>query len=97
MTDDLTELRGEIRNGFAALRDELATVRTRVDGVPLIWSAIEGLRQDIRMMRAAVNDMARVNITAGEVEALHTELDRLHTKQVEIETRVATLERLANR
>jgi prefoldin subunit 5 len=92
---DLTELRDVMRDGFAALRDELGTVRARVDGVPLIRSAIEGLRQDIRMMRAAINDMARVNITAGEVEALHTELDRLHTKQVEIEARVATLERLA--
>ena len=44
------------------------------------------------MLRAAINDMARVNITAGEVEALHTEIDRMQTTQMELETRLAALE-----
>jgi len=32
----------------------------------------ETLRHDVRMTRAAINDMSRVNITAGEVEAMYT-------------------------
>jgi hypothetical protein len=45
-------------------------------------------------MQAAINDMARVNITAGEVEALHAAIDRIEARQIDIETRVASLERL---
>jgi hypothetical protein len=47
------------------------------------------------MTRAAINDIARVNITAGEVEAMHTDIDRTMARQDAIETRLATLERLA--
>jgi prefoldin subunit 5 len=82
---------------IAALRQEMraefAHVRARVDGLPLLGAAIETLRHDVRTLRAAINDMARVNITAGEVEALHDDIDRLQTKQLELETRIATLER----
>jgi ubiquinone biosynthesis protein UbiJ len=47
------------------------------------------------MTRAAINDMSRVNITAGEVEAMHTDIDRTMARQDAIETRLVTLERLA--
>lgn len=87
MTDDaINALRQEMRTEFAA-------IRARVDGLPFIGAAIESLRHDVRTLRAAINDMARVNITAGEVEALHADLDRLQSKQMELETRLATLER----
>jgi hypothetical protein len=38
--------------------------------------------------------MARVNITGGEVAAMHDDIDRVQTRQDQIETRLATLERL---
>ena len=102
MTDSVTleDLQKEMRAGFAEMRTGLADmragfseIRARVDGVPILGVAIETLRQDVRMLRAAVNDMARVNITAGEVEALHTDLGRVQAKQMELETRIVNLER----
>jgi prefoldin subunit 5 len=77
------------------LRAEFAAIRARVDGLPLIGAAIETLRHDLRLVRAAINDMARTNVTAGEVEAMHADIDQMQTKQLELETRIVTLERLA--
>jgi ubiquinone biosynthesis protein UbiJ len=87
MTDE------ELRAEFAAIRGEFAYIRARVDGLPLIGAAIETLRHEGRLVRAAINDMARTNITAGEVEAMHADIDRMQTKQLELETRIVTLER----
>jgi ubiquinone biosynthesis protein UbiJ len=96
----IAALRDEMRAGFAEIRaelagvrGELANVRTRVDGVPILGMAIETLRHDVRTLRAAINDMARINITAGEVEALHADVDRMGTKQIELEARLSALER----
>jgi prefoldin subunit 5 len=89
MTDE------ELRAEFTAVRAELAYIRSRVDGLPLIGAAVETLRHDLRLVRAAINDMARTNITAGEVEAMHADIDQMQTKQLELETRIVTLERLA--
>jgi outer membrane murein-binding lipoprotein Lpp len=77
------------------LASEMTNVRIRVDGIPLLGVAVETLRHDVRMTRAAINDMSRVNITAGEVEAMHTDIDRTMARQDAIETRLVTLERLA--
>ena len=82
-----------VRAELGSVRGELANVRTRVDGVPILGVAIETLRYDVRTLRAAINDMARINITAGEVEALHADVDRMGTKQIELEARLSALER----
>jgi hypothetical protein len=87
-TDEAIEaLRDEMRAGFA-------DIRVRVDGMPFLGASIESLRHDVRLLRAAINDMARVNITAGEVEALHADLDRLQSGHSELATRLATVERV---
>ena len=93
----LEDVQREMRAGFAALKAELtdvkseiALVRARVDGLPLIGSAIEVLQRDHRLLRAAVNDLARTDITAGEVQALHDDVDRALAGQAQLETRVAT-------
>jgi prefoldin subunit 5 len=92
----MTELTLEmLRAELAPLHAQLGAVQAQVDGLPLIGSAIETLRHDVRTLRAAINGMARVNITAGEVEALHADIDRMQTKQLELETRIATLERMS--
>jgi ubiquinone biosynthesis protein UbiJ len=98
-SEAIAALRDEMRAGFAeiraelaSVRGELANVRTRVDGVPILGVAIETLRHDVRTLRAAINDMARINITAGEVEALHADVDRMGTKQIELEARLSALE-----
>jgi len=77
------------------LEGRFSSFEARVVGLPLIGESIAVLQRNVRMLTAAVNDMARVNITAGEVEALHTELEQLAAKQNEIEAQLLqTRERL---
>jgi hypothetical protein len=91
---ELATLRAELRAELAAVRAEIATVRIRTDGLPLLGSAIDALQRDVRLVRAAINDMGRTNITAGEVEALHADVDRALALHTESGARIATLERL---
>jgi hypothetical protein len=59
MTETTLEAFREIlRAELAPIRDELAVVRARVDGIPLLWSAVDAVQRDMRMLRAAINDMA---------------------------------------
>ena len=70
---ELAPVHAEIAN----MRAEIANIRVRVDGIPLLGALIDTLRHDVRTLRAAINDMTRVNITVGEVEALHADIDRV--------------------
>ena len=59
-TDEMTELTLEIlRAELAPIQTRLGTIEARVAGLSLIGAAIETLRQDVRMLRTAINDMAR--------------------------------------
>jgi len=78
---DLVRLHSEMQTRFSSLE-------ARVIGLPIIGESIAVLQRNMRMLTAAINDMARVNITAGEVEALHTELEQLAAKQNEIEAQL---------
>jgi len=60
--------------------------------VATLVRAATGLQQDVRMIRASVNDMAHTRVSSGEVEALHFELDQLRTEVREHETRLNMLE-----
>lgn len=79
---------------FAPVREQLKIIEIKVSGIPLIAESTHDLRRDLRMVKAAINDMARVNITAGEVEALHEEIDKIQAENAELATRLATVERL---
>jgi len=70
----------------------LAAIEARVSGLPLIGEAITVLQREVRLIRAAINDMARTNITAGEVEAMHTDIDRALSEIRDLAARLATLE-----
>jgi len=70
----------------------LSAVEARVSGLPLVGEAITVLQREVRLIRAALNDMARTNITAGEVEAMHTDIDRALTELRDLAARIATLE-----
>jgi len=54
--------------------------------------AVTLLEQDVRMIRAALNDMARTNVTTGEADALHSEVNQLRADVREHETRLHILE-----
>jgi hypothetical protein len=65
MTDlTLEALRAE----FAPIVDRLAAIEPLVAGIPLLHRAIGELRHETRQIKAAVNDRARVQTTAGEIE-----------------------------
>lgn len=50
------------------------------------------MHRDIRMMRSAVNDLGRENVTPGEIASIHTDLDRHNTAITELQAAVAVLE-----
>lgn len=84
----LAPLRAEVAN----VKGEVTVIRTQVSGLPIMSNSIHELRQDMRMVRAAINDMAKTDITSGEVEALHQDLERLLRRQEELEARIGTIE-----
>jgi hypothetical protein len=92
---ELTSRMDGLASQVDGLASEMANVRIRVDGLPLLGVAVETLRTDLRLTRAAINDISRVNITSGEVEAIHVDINRTMARQDAIETRLATLERRA--
>lgn len=87
-------LRQELRAALAPIRAELALIQARADGLPLIGRAVTALQQDARALRAAFNDFALTNVTAGEIQALHNDVDRVQSRDMEIRTRLATIERI---
>lgn len=76
------------------LRAELAPIRAQLDGLPLINRAVTVIQQEVRSLRAAFNDFALTNPTAGEIEVLHTDVNRVQAENAELAVKVATLERL---
>ena len=72
----------------------LALVRAQLDGLPLINRAVTVVQQDVRALRAAFNDFALTNTTAGEIEALHQDVNRVQAENAEFGVKLATLERL---
>jgi hypothetical protein len=48
----------------------------------------------VRALKAAFNDFALTNVTTGEIEALHADVNRVQAENAELERRIVTLERL---
>jgi hypothetical protein len=48
----------------------------------------------MRMLSAAFNDFALTNVTKGEIEALHTDVNLVQAENTDLAVKVATLERL---
>jgi DNA repair ATPase RecN len=70
----------ELSTALAEINRKLDTMQIQISGLPLMAASLHELREDVRemrretrLMKAAINDMARINITGGEVEALHDE------------------------
>jgi len=78
----------------AILRHELEPIRAKLDGLPFIHRTLTTLQQEMRALKAAFNDFARTNVTVGEIEALHADVNRVQTEGSELATRITTLERL---
>lgn len=83
-----------LRTELAPMRAEIAAIRVRTDALPTINRALVVLQQDTRAIRAAFNDFALTNPTKGEIEALHEDVNRVQAENMELATRLATVERL---
>jgi hypothetical protein len=54
-------------------------------------------QQELRQLKAAVNDFAATKVTTGEITALHEDVNRALAVITELEARIVTLERLVRR
>lgn len=53
---------------------------------------LESVQQDMRMLRSVINDFAKTNVTSGEMEAVHFDLNRLQHQVGELDARLNLLE-----
>ena len=83
----------DLEGAIAKVQADVAAMRPNVEGIPLIQRAVSVIQQEQRMIKAAVNDLARTQFTSGEVEALHTDVNAVQATHMELETRILALER----
>ena len=84
----------DLRAQLVDLDGKVAPMRAQLDGLLLINRSLTVLQQETRALRGAFNDFARMNVTAGEIEALHADVNRVQAENAELQTRLATVERL---
>lgn len=94
LLDAIADLKAAMERQFTAVDARLTPMRAQLDGLPLISRAVTVVQQDVRALRAAFNDFALTNTTAGEIEALHQDVNRVQAENAELAVKVATLERL---
>jgi len=78
-----------LRQDVTLLRRDVTTMRG-----PIIGQAKSNhyLLHDIRLMRAAMTDLAKEKITPGEIEVLHDDVSKLHAAVYEVKGRLDLLE-----
>lgn len=85
-----------VKADVAALKTDVAALKTDVAALQRQAGShtrtLNVLQQDVRMIRAAVNDIARTDVTSGEVEALHHDLNRLQQDFADLAARVDVIE-----
>ena len=92
----LEKLRAELapmHTKLDALESAFAAMRPNIAGIPMIQRAVSVIQQEQRLLKAAINDVARSQMTAGEAEALHDDVNAVQATHMELETRILELER----
>jgi chromosome segregation ATPase len=87
---ELADVRAQVGN----LDGKVARMRAQLDGLPQIGRALTVLQQETRALRAAFNDFVCRSVTAGEIEALHADVNKVQAENAELQIRLATVERL---
>jgi peptidoglycan hydrolase CwlO-like protein len=75
------------------VRRRLDTIEPVINGIPIINQKLTELRQ----VKTAVNDFAREQVTPGEIEALHADVNKTMSKDDALEARIATIEQRLSR
>jgi predicted nucleic acid-binding Zn-ribbon protein len=78
---------------LSALQQNVAPMRAQLDGMPLLHRNLTTTQNDVRMLASAFNDFALTNVTKGEIEVLHTELNRVQAENATLAVRMETAER----
>jgi hypothetical protein len=89
MADAALEILRVIQGDIAGLKADMTTVQTELRAHS---RTLEVLLQEGRLLRAAVNDIAKENVTRGEVEAIHYDLNRLRHDMSALTVRVDMIE-----
>ena len=71
----------------------LDAMRPNVDGIPFLQRTLSTVQQEQRMTKAAINEIARTQFTSSEVDALHADVNAVQARDMELQTRLVTLER----
>jgi predicted RNase H-like nuclease (RuvC/YqgF family) len=94
MTDDFL---AQVLNSLHSLHGEVQSLRHEIAALSatqkFLRDDIHVLQQDTRMVRAALNYLAKENVTSGEVEAIHTDINRLNTRVFDLATEVEIIKR----
>lgn len=53
---------------------------------------LSDVKQDVRMIRAAIHDMGETRVTEGEITVLHEDINRVQQRLQDLELRVEELE-----
>jgi hypothetical protein len=72
----------------AALTNDMTEVKTEL---PAMRRDIAILVQDGRMIRTALNDLGLTRVSAGEVEAIHTDINALFERMSRVEAATGLL------
>jgi uncharacterized coiled-coil DUF342 family protein len=97
LRDEVAPVRAQLdglRAQLDRLSSEVAPMRAQLDGLPIINRTVTVIQQEVRALRAGFNDFALTNSTSGEIESLHTDVNRVQAENAEPAARVITLERL---
>ena len=94
MTDDLASLRKELLDQFADLRSKVRRLRLPLGLHSKCSQQYRVLHQDVVscVQPSWKLHFARTNPTTGEIEALHTDVNRVLERQNELEIRLIVLE-----
>jgi hypothetical protein len=92
MTLTREELREELQAGQAPLQQAVTVLQQDMTALRLDASAhtraLDRLQLDSRRLQAAINDIARENVTAGKMEAVHRDLNRIQLELPRLAARV---------
>jgi hypothetical protein len=89
MADEVLEILKAIQGDMAGLKADMMTVMTELR---VHSETFDVLLQEGRMLRGAVNEPARRNVTRGEVDAIHQDLNRLRNEISALMVRVDMIE-----
>ena len=92
MTLTREDLREELQAALAPLQQAISVLQQDVTWLRLEATAhtrvLDILSQDVRLLRGAVNDMAKESVTAGEMEAVHHDLNRMGLEVARLGARI---------